>query len=214
MANVTIDVRKFSASITFSSLYVVLSFIPIGTALVGGTGVFSLSLILPPVVGWILGPFYGSFSMFFGSIIYLFFNPSSFFGILTPLVPLAGALASGLNRRKLSYIPFLFIFSFVVFFVVCYHKIWWFVIPHILASFSSLLYYLVGGRVKVFLNVFSSTFVQQSTGTLFAILLYNLVDEHFLIIFPQMLYERTIATFGSFILIVVLERYIGRKYSV
>ncbi|MCX8188167.1 MAG: hypothetical protein N3F64_00470 [Nitrososphaeria archaeon] len=211
MSHKSIDVRKFSTAIVFSSLYVVLSFMPIGTTLVGGTGVFSLSLILPPTVGWFLGPFYGSFSMFIGSTIYLFFNPGSFFGIFTPLVPLSGALFAGLNRRKLSFLSFSFIFLFVIFFIISYNKIWWFIIPHVLAAFSSLLYYLVGKNFKIFFSSFSSTFVQHSTGTLFAILLYHLTDKQLLIVFPQMLYERSIAAFGSFLLIMVLEKYVGHK---
>ncbi|MEM0384836.1 MAG: hypothetical protein QW134_02170 [Nitrososphaeria archaeon] len=213
MGVTSINVRKFSAAIIFSSLYVVLYFMPIGTTLVGGTGIFSLSLILPPTVGWFLGPFYGSFSMFIGSTVCLFFNPGSFFGLLTPLVPLSGALSSGLNRRKLSFVSFSFIFFFVIFFITSYNKIWWFTIPHILAAFSSLLYYFVGERVKIFLSSFSSTFVQHSTGTLFAILLFHLTEEYLVISFPKMLYERSIAAFGSFLLIMVLEKYVGRKLS-
>ncbi len=213
MGFASIDVRKFSLAITFSSLYVVLSFMPIGTTLVGGTGFFSLSIILPPTVGWLLGPFYGSLSMLIGSTIYFFFNPVSFFGILTPLVPLSGALFAGLNRRRLSFLSFSFILSFVIFFTINYIKVWWFIIPHILAAFSSLLYYLVGERFRIFLSSFSSTFVQHSTGTLFAILLYHLADERLLVIFPQMLYERSIATFGSFLLIMALEKYVGHRLS-
>jgi len=204
------DIRKFSASIVFSSLYVVLSFIPVGSLLVGGTGSFSLSLILPPAAGFFLGPVYGPISMFLGALVWLFLTPGSFFGLLTPLVPMAGALASGLNRRGLSCLVFLYLTMFNVLFLARYSGFWWFIIPHFSASISSILLYFVKGRLGVLLNTFSSTFAQHATGTSLFILLFSFKAEAFYPMFFSMLYERTISTFGSFILLLVLERYLGR----
>lgn len=204
------DVRKFSVSIAFSSLYIVLSLIPIGSFLIGGRGSFSLSLILPPVAGFFLGPVYGSLSMFIGALAWLFLSPGSFFGPLTPLVPMAGALASGFSRKRMSYLVFLYLTLFNVFFVARYSGFWWFIVPHVSASISSILLYFVKGRLNILLNTFSSTFAQHATGTFLFILLFNFKAELFYAMFFSMLYERTISTFGSFTLLLVLERYLGR----
>ncbi|MBC7091328.1 MAG: hypothetical protein H5T50_05400 [Nitrososphaeria archaeon] len=207
-----IDVRKFSNSIAFSSLYVIFSFIPIGTTLVGGQGYFSLSLIIPPVAGYLLGPIYGPFSMLIGALAYLFFNPTSFFGILTPIIPMAGALASGLNRRRLSYIVSLYLLLFSAFITLYYNEVWWFMIPHVFASVSSLLYYLVRGRFRLLLNTFSSTFFQQATGTMLALLLLNTNVSLLIVSFPFMIYERTVSTLVSFLLLIALEKYFGQEF--
>ncbi|MGB9726791.1 MAG: hypothetical protein ACPLZF_00105 [Nitrososphaeria archaeon] len=208
----SIDVRKFSNSIVFSSLYAIFSFIPVGTGLVGGQGSFSLSLAIPPVAGYLLGPIYGPFSMLIGALAYLFFNPTSFFGFLTPIVPMAGALASGLNRRRLSYIVFLYLLLFSAFLIYYYSEVWWFIIPHTIASISSLLYYIVRGKFRILLNTFSSTFFQHATGTMLAIFLLNINASFLVISFPLMLYERTVSTLVSFLILIALEKYFGQKF--
>jgi hypothetical protein len=208
----SIDVRKFSNSIAFSSLYVIFSFMPVGTTMIGGQGSFSLSLIIPPVAGYLLGPIYGPFSMLIGALAYLFFNPASFFGILTPIIPMAGALASGLNRRRLSYIVSFYLLLFAAFIISYYSEVWWFIIPHVLASVLSLFHYLVDGKFRFLLNTFSSTFFQHATGTMLAIFLFKLNAAILAMSFPPMLYERTVSTLGAFLLLIALEKYFGKEF--
>lgn len=150
--------------------------------------------------------------MLIGALAYLFFNPTSFFGILTPIIPMAGALASGLNRRRLSYIVSLYLLLFSAFITLYYNEVWWFMIPHVFASVSSLLYYLVRGRFRLLLNTFSSTFFQQATGTMLALLLLNTNVSLLIVSFPFMIYERTVSTLVSFLLLIALEKYFGQEF--
>jgi len=198
--------KKLSIAIIFSSLFVVLSLFPIGTIFIGGNGRFQLSIMLPPMVGWLLGPYYGIISMVLGSIIGTFFFPSSPFGLLSFIIPATGAFFAGLNKKGIPYLTALYLAFFSFYFVVVYPSLYWFIAPHIIAAiFSILLFFFSSSRVGVFLNVFSSTFAQQATGTILTILLLQVKTESYYMIFPLMIYERSIAIIGSFLLILAVK---------
>jgi len=202
-----ITTRKLSAAIVFASLYVVLSFIPIGTSIVGGRSSFSLNEVLSPVVGWLLGPYYGVLSMVIGFFVGNFFSVSATFGLLGIVIPTSGALFAGLNKRGLPFITTIYLVFFSFFFYITYPMVWWFILPHIAASFCSILIlFLKSSRVSVFFNTLSSTFAQQATGTFLAMFLLSLTSEQFYIIFPLTIYERTIASVGALLLILAIEK--------
>jgi hypothetical protein len=203
----SLQIRRLSIAIIFASLFVVLSFIPIGTSLIGGSGLFSLSLILPPVVGWLLGPSYGSFSMIMGSLAYTFLSPLSSFGLLAFIIPSSGAFFSGLNRKGFSLVTTAYLCLFSLSYVIIYPIVWWFIIPHLIAVCFSVLFFLLRHtRISIFLSSFSSTFSQQATGLILTIVILQLKAEIYYIIFPSMIYERVLAGIGSFLLISAIEK--------
>jgi len=202
-----IAVRKLSAAIIFSSIYVVLSFIPIGTSIIGGKDSFKLSIILPPVAGYLLGPQLGVLSMSLGFVVGSFFPVSSALGPVGILIPVSGALFSGLNRRRLSFLTALYLALFSSFFSIVYPTVWWFTLPHVAAAcFAVLILVFKSSRLGVFFNTFSSTFAQHATGTSLYILFLLLKAEAFYVIFPLMIYERMVASVGAFLLIWGVER--------
>ncbi|MGQ9781013.1 MAG: hypothetical protein ACUVQ8_01990 [Nitrososphaeria archaeon] len=209
-----IAARKLSIAVIFSSLYVVLSFIPIGTSIIGGKDSFKLSIVLPPVAGCLLGTQLGVLSMLLGSVIGNFFSVSSPIGPLGLLVPVSGALFSGLNRRGLSLVTASYLILFFSFFFVVYPTIWWFALPHVVSACLAVLIPIFrSSRISVFFNTLSSTFSQHSTGTVLFVLLLSLKPEAFYVIFPLMIYERAVASIGAFLIIVGIEKRI-KSYAV
>lgn len=202
----SLQIRRLSITIVFASLFVVLSFIPIGTSFIGSSGLFKLSLILPPVVGWLLGPSYGSFSMIIGSLIYTFISPSPF-GFLAFIVPSSGAFFAGLNRKGFPLLTTTYLSLFSLSYVIIYPTMWWFITPHLVAVCFSVLFHISKlTRIRIFLSSFSSTFSQQATGLILTIVILQLQPEDYAISFPFMIYERVLAGVGSFLLISAIEK--------
>ncbi|MEM3403304.1 MAG: hypothetical protein QXJ17_01945 [Nitrososphaeria archaeon] len=207
------SIKRFSVSIVFSSIFVILSLIPIGTSFIGGIGRFQLSIILPPLTGWLIGPYYGSMSMAIGSIISGFFFPTSPFGFMGCIIPASGALFAGFIRRDRSILSAVYLIAFALLFSFVYPIAWWFTIPHLFAALLCILTDLVNShKVQVLFGTFSSTFSQQATGTILTILLLKLTAEDYFLILPLTMYERTIAAVGSFLLILAVERRLKTSY--
>ena len=199
--------RKLSAAIVFASLFVVLSFIPIGTSIIGGKDSFRLAIVLPPVVGWLLGPYYGVLSMIIGFVAGGFFSVTSTYGPLGLIIPTSGALFAGLNKRGLPFITSIYLVLFSFFFYTTYPVVWWFILPHIIASCASILIlFFKSSRISIFFNTLSSTFSQQATGTFLSIMLFSLTTEQFYIIFPLTIYERIVASVGALLIILAIEK--------
>ncbi len=120
----------------FAAVHLVITLIPYSIA-VAGTGEITFGLISAPIVGFLLGPFFGVIAVFIGSIIALFINPSiALIGPFTAIATAAGAFAAGVMRTKWRllvpifyilamdlflfspigvYIPYFIMFHFVVF---------------------------------------------------------------------------------------------------
>jgi len=200
-------IRKLSIAIVFASLFVVLSFIPIGTSIIGGKDSFKLAIVLPPVVGWFLGPYYGVLSMIIGFIAGNFFSVTSTYGPLGVIIPMSGALFAGLNKKGVPFITSIYLILFSFFFFISYPTVWWFILPHIVASCCSILILLFkSSPISVFFNTLSSTFSQHATGTFLAILLLSIRAEQYYLIFPLTIYERTVSSVGALILILAIGK--------
>ena len=76
------------------------------TIAIGVSGNITMGVMTAPLIGFLLGPITGGISVFVGSLIGLFLNPSgAIFGPLTALPPALGAAASGCIRMKRGYVP-------------------------------------------------------------------------------------------------------------
>ncbi|MGD0330048.1 MAG: hypothetical protein ABSB40_06325 [Nitrososphaeria archaeon] len=200
--------RKLSAAIVFASLYIVLAFVPIGTTVIGGTSSFGLAIIVPPVVGWILGPYYGALSMVISFAAGNFISMTATFGFLSVLISTSGAFFAGLNKRGFPFITAIYLVFFSFFFCIIYPTAWWYILPHIVASCCAvlILFFKKSSRLSVFFSTLSSTFAQQATGTFLSIFMLSLTSGEWYVIFPLTIYERTIASVGALLVILAIEK--------
>jgi hypothetical protein len=76
-------------------------------------------MISASVVGYLLGPFFGTVSVLIGSYLGIFINPEiALLGIATPIATATGALAAGLMRvRKPIFIPIIYVAAMVLYLV-------------------------------------------------------------------------------------------------
>ena len=102
----------------FAAVHLVLSIIPAFPGIGGGS--LSLGMISGPLVGFLLGPIYGTLSVLIGSILGLWVNPTvPLLGPFTIFPPTVGAFAAGAIRDKrpilvipaLAYAFFLYLVS-------------------------------------------------------------------------------------------------------
>jgi hypothetical protein len=92
--------KTYSWALTgiFSAIHFDITIIPFSLA-IGVQGVISLGMISGPLVGFLLGPFYGTIAVLIGSILAMFANPLlAVLGPFTPIATASGALAAGLFR--------------------------------------------------------------------------------------------------------------------
>jgi hypothetical protein len=103
----------------FAAFHLVLTFIPYSVLGMGG-GALTWGMVSAPILGFLLGPFYGTISACIGSLIGAgIFNPG---GILGPIVPIFapsfGAFAAGSLRigraRELFFVFLIAILGFMV----------------------------------------------------------------------------------------------------
>ena len=100
-----LDTRSVSAIAVFAAIQAVVTIIPF-TIAIGVSGNITLGVVTAPLIGFLLGPATGGISVFVGSLIGLFLNPSgAIFGPLTAVPPALGAAASGCIRMKRGYVP-------------------------------------------------------------------------------------------------------------
>lgn len=101
----------------FSAVHLVITLIPYNVSVGGGE--ISFGLVSSPIIGFLLGPFYGVISVLLGSTLALFINPAiAVLGPFTLLATAAGAFVTGAMRTKDKVIiPILFIISFGIYLV-------------------------------------------------------------------------------------------------
>jgi hypothetical protein len=102
----------------FAAVHLVITLIPYSIG-VGGGGEISFGLISAPIVGFLLGPFFGVIAVVIGSIIAMFINSAiAIIGPFTVIATAAGAFAAGAMRTKLRVlIPILFLIAMGVFLI-------------------------------------------------------------------------------------------------
>jgi hypothetical protein len=115
----------------FAAFHFVTSMLPYSVLGTGG-GFLSWGMISAPIVGFLLGPFFGTISILIGSILnVLVFNPGEILGpVILTLAPASGALAAGLLRanKPLGVIA-IYLIGFIVFLVgpvglIAYPYLW------------------------------------------------------------------------------------------
>lgn len=92
----------------FAALHLVMTMLPL-FLLASGEGFISLGLVTAVVIGFLLGPVYGAFSVFIGSALGVFiFNVGGILGPIIPVVaPTAGALIAGSLRTEKTIVVIL-----------------------------------------------------------------------------------------------------------
>ncbi len=80
----------------FGALHLVMTMVPL-FVLSGGSGFISMGLVSSIVIGFVLGPFYGTIAVLMGSVLGVFiFNIGGILGPIIPVIaPVAGALIAG-----------------------------------------------------------------------------------------------------------------------
>ncbi|MFW9974545.1 MAG: hypothetical protein ACFFDQ_04735 [Candidatus Thorarchaeota archaeon] len=126
----------------FGAMHLVITLIPFNLS-VGGGGEISFGLVSAPIVGFLLGPFFGVIAVLIGSLIAMLINSSiAVIGPLTALATAAGAFAAGVMRTKIRIsVPIFFILSMGIYLIspvgVAVPAFIWF---HIVALILSLLF--------------------------------------------------------------------------
>jgi len=103
----------------FAAFHFVTSMLPYSVLGTGG-GFLSWGMISAPIVGFLLGPFFGTISILIGSILnVIVFNPGEILGpVVLTLAPSSGALAAGLLRaNKPVGVIAIYLIGFIVFLI-------------------------------------------------------------------------------------------------
>lgn len=100
----------------FAALHFVVSLLP-ATSAAGGT--ITWGMVSAPLVGFLLGPFWGIISVGIGETLAMFASPSiALISVFTPLAPMAGAFAAGtIKMGKPLWVYLLFLGAIVMFLI-------------------------------------------------------------------------------------------------
>lgn len=100
----------------FAALHFVVSMLPAASA-VGGT--ITWGWVSAPLIGFLLGPFWGIISVGIGSTLAMFAFPGmALMSVLTPLAPMAGAFTAGtIKMRRPLRVYLLFVGAIVMFLI-------------------------------------------------------------------------------------------------
>lgn len=100
----------------FGAVHLVITLIPFNIS-VGGGGEISFGLVSAPIVGFLLGPFFGVIAVVIGSLLAMFINPGiAILGPFTVIATAAGAFAAGAMRTRIRItIPVAFLLSMAMY---------------------------------------------------------------------------------------------------
>jgi hypothetical protein len=135
----------------FAAVQLVMTAFPI-TFAIGVGGILSLGLVAAPIIGYLLGPFFGTISVLIGSFLGVSINVALHpLAMFTPIAPAAGALVAGsLRVKKPIVVPLVYIAAIAIFLVspiagLSYTFLWF----HIIALILSLLFLMPFFREKL-----------------------------------------------------------------
>ncbi|MFW9983091.1 MAG: hypothetical protein ACFFE3_14400 [Candidatus Thorarchaeota archaeon] len=102
----------------FGAVHLIITLIPFNLS-VGGGGEISFGLVSAPIIGFLLGPFFGVIAVLIGSLLALFINPLiAILGPFTILATAAGAFASGAMRTRIRVaVPIVFILAIGIYLI-------------------------------------------------------------------------------------------------
>ena len=103
----------------FGAFHMVMTFVPYSVLGTGG-GSMTWGLVSAPIVGFLLGPFYGTLAVLIGSFIGTgIINLGGDLGVFIPiLAPTAGALTAGTLRVKRPQIPILILIITIIIYLL------------------------------------------------------------------------------------------------
>jgi len=102
----------------FAAVQLVMTYFPF-TFAIGGGGILSLGLVSAPIIGYLLGPFFGTISVLIGSFLGVALNVAAHpLAMFTPIAPAASALVAGsLRVKKPIVVPIVYIAAIAIFLV-------------------------------------------------------------------------------------------------
>ncbi|MGY5871190.1 MAG: hypothetical protein RTV72_03005 [Candidatus Thorarchaeota archaeon] len=102
----------------FGAVHLVITLIPFNLS-VGGGGEISFGLVSAPIVGFLLGPFFGVIAVLIGSLLAIFINFGiAILGPFTVVATAAGAFAAGAMRTKIRIIiPITFLLAMAIYLI-------------------------------------------------------------------------------------------------
>lgn len=193
-----------------ASLYAVTSVVPV-SIFIGASSLLTLNLIITPLIAILLPPLNAVATAIIGGLLALWIAPAqAIFGPTTLFLPIAGAFFGSLlfYKSKLGSIASSgFLLVIITLYLMARQTFPYWIFPHLLAaSFAFFMLFLKSLRKKIFVTVYVSTMCEQAAMLLQAVYILQLPAEVFMSAFPLMLYERLIATVGSFLLIESLRQ--------
>jgi hypothetical protein len=113
------QVNKYALTLTgiYGAIQFVVTLFPMMISLPWIGGYVSLGLISAPVIGYLLGPRYGTLAVLLGSLVGVIFDPwAAVLGYFTPIAPAISALVAGIIRAKrFIMVPVLFSIAICLF---------------------------------------------------------------------------------------------------
>ncbi len=216
----------FAIGTILASLYGLGSLIPISVFL-GATATISLTLLIAPLFGILLGPWRGSFFGLVGGVIAFLVGGSGGLYQLIPflfLAPAVSGLLTGfiahpnVNNRKIpsGLITALYLSLIIILYEIVNYEAWWFMIYYAIAVVVALTMQISGKTInfedirnnKIIVLVFCAiigTITDFSLLTMGATYIMGLDAALFgFVIFPAMLIERTAAVIVSTIIAIAV----------
>jgi hypothetical protein len=181
----------------FTAVHLVITLIPFNIS-IGGGGSISFGLVSAPILGFLLGPFYGVIAVLLGSLIAIGLEPSiAVIGPFTVIATAAGAFSAGAFRTNLRYaIPILFVINMFVYLLspigLLVPMFIWF---HFVIFLVSLLFIIPGISKKLIESLQFATTSNRRLG-FFAIWILSIVSTTF--------DQATGAAFGPYYLVLLL----------
>lgn len=102
----------------FGAVHLIITLIPFNLS-VGGGGEISFGLVSAPIIGFLLGPFFGVIAVLIGSLLALFINPLiAILGPFTVIATAAGAFAAGALRTRIRLsVPIIFVLAMIIYLI-------------------------------------------------------------------------------------------------
>jgi len=222
------DTILFAIGAILAALYGLGSLIPI-SVFIGAAATISLSLILAPLFGILLGPWKGGFFGLVGGVIVLIIGGSNSLFLVMPILVLApgisglltGLCASPYIRGKwipASGITALYIYIVIVCYEIVNYEAWWFMIYYGIALVIALALQLTNTELDIgdiskrgILTLIPFTIIGTITDfsmmTIGAVYILQVPAAVFgFVIFPLMLFERSIAIILSTLIAVAVVK--------